>query len=1130
MMGFSMYLFVLLPQLFLRFGLAENPSGFTSLTCGAPMGTSFLEKATNITYSSDAPYIDTGIGRSIKSSYQSKSEQQTWYLRSFPQSSRSCYTFNMTTGDKYLIRAIFFHGGYDTRPSTKFDLHLGPNKWATVSTAEETKSETFEIIHILATSRLQVCLVKTEDSTPFISAIELRKLTSKAYANESGSLQTFLRADIGSFSKQSLRYGSGVYGADVFDRIWLPYNSENWSQIRTDNSVDNDNGFKVPENVMATASVPTDPDAHMNISLTGLHQTSRFYVCLHFSEIQELNPNDTRELKVMYNGRLIIEPFKPISFYTRSFFRDELGPNANGQCTFSLQKTASSTLPPLLNAMEVYMVNSLSQNETDTKEVDTMINIKLSCGINKVDPCVPRDYMWSGVNCSYIDSEQPKIISFDFSNNSLIGPVPEFLAHMTSLKVIIEGNPGICSSASCATTNKKKTKKKTMVIASVAASIFLILVIVLVILKRRAKLGRYPSSDHDDNNLQQCNNQSSSSEMANNMFTYEDLAQATDNFSNVNFIGQGGFGYVHKGVLPDGTEVAIKQLKAGSGQGEREFRAEIEIISRVHHRHLVSLLGYCVIGTQRLLVYEFLPNKTLEFHLHEKRRPLDWSKRMKIASGAARGLAYLHEDCNPKTIHRDVKAANVLIDDSYEAKCTFSLQKTASSTLPPLLNAMEVYMVNSLSQNETDTKEVDTMINIKLSCGINKVDPCVPRDYMWSGVNCSYIDSEQPKIISFDFSNNSLIGPVPEFLAHMTSLKVIIEGNPGICSSASCATTNKKKTKKKTMVIASVAASIFLILVIVLVILKRRAKLGRYPSSDHDDNNLQQCNNQSSSSEMANNMFTYEDLAQATDNFSNVNFIGQGGFGYVHKGVLPDGTEVAIKQLKAGSGQGEREFRAEIEIISRVHHRHLVSLLGYCVIGTQRLLVYEFLPNKTLEFHLHEKRRPLDWSKRMKIASGAARGLAYLHEDCNPKTIHRDVKAANVLIDDSYEAKLADEENIVDWAKPLMLQALNTGNYHGLVDPRLEKDFDISQIKRMVLCADACVQHSAKHRPKMSQPLGDITSYNLDGSSDYTSTEYKEDVKKFKRLVLESQTFGSSDLTSDNAQSSSGSFCIKSET
>ncbi|KAF8107797.1 hypothetical protein N665_0116s0004 [Sinapis alba] len=334
-------------------------------------------------------------------------------------------------------------------------------------------------------------------------------------------------------------------------------------------------------------------------------------------------------------------------------------------------------------------------------------------------------------------------------------------------------------------------------------------------------------------------------------------------------------------------------------------------------------------------------------------------------------------------------------------------------------------------------------------------------------------------------------------------------------------------------------------------------------------------NNQSSSSEMVNKLFTYEDLAQATNNFARVNFIGQ----------------VAIKQLKAGSGQGEREFRAKIEIISRVHHRHLVCLLGYCVTGTQRLLVYEFLPNKTLEFHLHgkcdqwfatllytfmgvifaEKGRPvLDWSKRMKIA----RGLAYLHEDCNPNTIHRDVKAANVLIDDSYEAKLADfglakccldtdthvstrimgtcgdksdvfsfgvmllelitgrrpvgkshpfadEENIVDWL------ALNTGNFHGLVDPGLEKDFDISEIKRMVLCADACVQHSATKRPEMSQvhhliqgvALGDITSYSLDESSDYSSTE---DVKKFKRsLVLESHTFGSSGWTSDNGQSSS---------
>lgn len=99
-------------------------------------------------------------------------------------------------------------------------------------------------------------------------------------------------------------------------------------------------------------------------------------------------------------------------------------------------------------------------------------------------------------------------------------------------------------------------------------------------------------------------------------FTLEELAAATRGFANENIIGQGGFGYVHKGILPNGKEVAVKSLKSGSGQGEREFQAEIDIISRVHHRHLVSLVGYCISGGQRMLVYEFVPNDTLEHHLH----------------------------------------------------------------------------------------------------------------------------------------------------------------------------------------------------------------------------------------------------------------------------------------------------------------------------------------------------------------------------------------------------------------------------------------------------------------------------------------------------------------------------------
>ncbi|KMT00458.1 hypothetical protein BVRB_9g217590 [Beta vulgaris subsp. vulgaris] len=280
--------------------------------------------------------------------------------------------------------------------------------------------------------------------------------------------------------------------------------------------------------------------------------------------------------------------------------------------------------------------------------------------------------------------------------------------------------------------------------------------------------------------------------------------------------------------------------------------------------------------------------------------------------------------------------------------------------------------------------------------------------------------------------------------------------------------------------------------------------------------------------------FTYDELAAATNGFSQARLLGQGGFGYVHKGVLPNGKEIAVKSLKSGSGQGEREFQAEVEIISRVHHRHLVSLVGYCIAGGQRMLVYEFVPNGTLEFHLHGKGRPvMDFPSRMKIALGSAKGLAYLHEDCHPRIIHRDIKTANILIDNCFEAKVADfglaklssatdthvstrvmgtfgylapeyaasgklteksdvfsfgvmllelvtgrrpidpsaeeEDSLVDWARPLIARTMDEGVFSGFVDPRLESEFDSEEMMRLIACAGASIRHSGKRRAKMSQ-------------------------------------------------------------
>ncbi|KAE8654992.1 Proline-rich receptor-like protein kinase PERK12 [Hibiscus syriacus] len=235
-----------------------------------------------------------------------------------------------------------------------------------------------------------------------------------------------------------------------------------------------------------------------------------------------------------------------------------------------------------------------------------------------------------------------------------------------------------------------------------------------------------------------------------------------------------------------------------------------------------------------------------------------------------------------------------------------------------------------------------------------------------------------------------------------------------------------------------------------------------------------------------------------------------GGFGCVYKGILTDGREVAVKQLKIGGGQGEREFRAEVEIISRVHHRHLVSLVGYCI-----------------SEHQGRGRPVMDWALRVKVAAGAARGIAYLHEDCHPRIIHRDIKSSNILLDNNFEAqcftntvssavnsrhsalileftivsdfglaKLAldsnthlitgrkpvddsqplGDESLVEWVKattPLCL-----GSKAGKALCRFE-------MFRMIEAAAACVRHSAAKRPKMSQVVRALDS--LDESSDLTN-------------------------------------------
>ncbi|TKY62199.1 Serine/threonine-protein kinase CDL1 [Spatholobus suberectus] len=158
--------------------------------------------------------------------------------------------------------------------------------------------------------------------------------------------------------------------------------------------------------------------------------------------------------------------------------------------------------------------------------------------------------------------------------------------------------------------------------------------------------------------------------------------------------------------------------------------------------------------------------------------------------------------------------------------------------------------------------------------------------------------------------------------------------------------------------------------------------------------------------------FSFRELATATRNFRAESLLGEGGFGRVYKGRLDSINQVvAIKQLDRNGLQGNREFLVEVLMLSLLHHPNLVNLIGYCADGDQRLLVYEYMPLGSLEDHLHDippGKQQLDWSMRMKIAAGAAKGLEYLHDKANPPVIYRDLKCSNILLGEGYHPKLSD--------------------------------------------------------------------------------------------------------------------------
>ncbi|XP_062184861.1 probable LRR receptor-like serine/threonine-protein kinase At1g06840 [Phragmites australis] len=201
------------------------------------------------------------------------------------------------------------------------------------------------------------------------------------------------------------------------------------------------------------------------------------------------------------------------------------------------------------------------------------------------------------------------------------------------------------------------------------------------------------------------------------------------------------------------------------------------------------------------------------------------------------------------------------------------------------------------------------------------------------------------------------------------------------------------------VVIAAFAAAAILSSLITIVILRRRS---RHSSKKRSVKRI-------SMKISGVKDFTFEELSHCTNDFSDSTLIGQGGYGKVYRGVLADGTVVAIKRAQQESLQGSKEFFTEIELMSRLHHRNLVSLFGYCDEEDEQMLVYEFMPNGNLRDHISVKaKEPLNFPMRLRIALGSSRGILYLHSEADPPIYHRDIKASNILLDSKFVAKVAD--------------------------------------------------------------------------------------------------------------------------
>ncbi|OIW01625.1 hypothetical protein TanjilG_22669 [Lupinus angustifolius] len=743
--------FSLSPILLLLFPFSfAQMSGFVSLDCGGNVN--FTDEI-GLKWTPDDKFT---YGEISTISVANETRKQYTTLRHFPADSRKyCYTLDVASRTRYLLRATFLYGNFDNNNVyPKFDISVGATHWSTIVISDANTIETIELIFLVTSPTINVCLSNATTGTPFISTLELRQFNGSVYYTDFENdyyLSVSARINFGAQSNAPIRYPD-----DPFDRIWESDSSKKANylvdvatgtqKISTNVSIDVNRNEIPPVKVMQTAVVGTNGSLTYRLDLENFPGFG--WAVIYLAEIEDLAEDESRKFRLVLPGqpdlsKLVLNIEENARGKYRLYEPGVTNISLPFVLSFKLGKTSDSSRGPLINAMELNKYLEKNDGSLDGDAMSSVLSQYTSAELANEggDPCLPVP--WSWVRCSL--DPRPRIVSIFLSSknltgniplgitkltglvelwldgNMLTGPIPDFsrcpdltiihlennqltgslpatlmkLPHLRELCVqnnmlsgrILSGHNNNLVLNYTGNINLHKGSRKgsdieAIIIGSAVGAPILLLVTIISFLVTRKGKKKYNVKDHRVSHPSQStvssNNDDGPVEGA-QCFSYAEIKISTNNFEKK--VGSGGFGVVYYGKLDDGKEIAVKVLTSNSYQGKREFSNEVSLLSRIHHRNLVQLLGYCREEGNCMLIYEFMHNGTLKEHLYcplTHGRSINWIKRLEVAEDAAKGIEYLHTGCVPAVIHRDVKSSNILLDRHMRAKVSdFGLSKIA---------------------------------------------------------------------------------------------------------------------------------------------------------------------------------------------------------------------------------------------------------------------------------------------------------------------------------------------------------------------------------------------------------------------------------------------------------------------